>query len=137
MKKSIKKLAYLTLVLAAIIGVALAIHLKDVMGDDKNKGNAQLARIDIRENFSQDDFEKIKSEFKRIDGVTHAYIDPESKRLIFSFNPKTHNSEKIFEEFQKGADCEAALYQASESLAASGCPMNQDGVVGKLTSLFD
>jgi len=137
MKNTIKKLAYLTLVLAAIIGVALAIHLNDVMGDDKNKGNAQLARIDIQGEYSPDEFHQIKSDFNQIDGVTYSYVNPESRRLIFSYNPKTHDSERIFAEFISGRELKAALYQPSETLAASGCPINQDGVLGKLTSLFD
>ncbi len=138
MKRTMKKLIYFTLGLAAILAISLAIHLYDVM-EASPKGNpSQLARIDIQEDFSAEQFAKIKSDFNKIEGVTHAYINPDSKRLIFSFNPQTHKSSEIFTEFAENSSVNSELYIPSKELAASGCPINKDqGVAGKLISLFE
>jgi len=138
MKKTIKNLAFFTLALASVIAISLAIHIYSVMEVKPTGGRTQLGRIDIRENFDVSESDRIKSDLKKVEGVSHAFLNADSKRLIFSFNPRTHTSQKIFRAFSERTRIDAKLYSPSSEVAASGCPMNKDqGVIAQISSLFD
>ncbi|MGB6036937.1 MAG: hypothetical protein WBG42_11765 [Cryomorphaceae bacterium] len=138
MKKTIQKLVYFTLALASIIAISLAIHIYSVMEVKPKAAQTQLGRIDIRESIDASNSEMIKSDLKKVEGVTHTFLNADSKRLIFSFNPKKHSPEEIFEAFSERSRVNAVLYTPSSKLASSGCPINKDqSVLAEISSLFD
>jgi len=138
MKKTIQKLAFFTLALASIIAISLSIHIYSVMESKPQGGHTQLGRIDIRENLDASESGWIKSDIKKVEGVKHAFLNAKSKRLIFSFNPETHSSQKIFRAFSERTRLDAKLYSPSSEVAASGCPIDKDqGILAQINSLFD
>jgi hypothetical protein len=117
-----KKLIYFTLVLIAAIAVSLAFHLQDVKSRASVESTKQLGRIDIAEEYYTQEALNIVSEIKTIPGVTHSFYNPQSRRLIFSFNPQEHDTEEIFQAFKAKTNAKASLYQPSGKLAQSECP---------------
>ena len=80
----------------------------------------------------------MKGILNQIEGVQYSYMNNDSRRLIFSFNPKTHQSEEIFKMFSEDVSHQTKLYQPSSEMASSGCPMNtKEGITGQISSMFD
>ncbi len=132
-----KKLIYFTLAILSVLGVVLALHIYDVTNPDGKTDLRQLARIDITDTISETEASRLRTSINAVDGVSHAYINRDSKRLIFSFNPNTHQSEKIFSELSRSTPHDLKLYQPSAEMAAAGCPaIANGGLTDQIVSWF-
>lgn len=133
-----KKLIYFALAFLSVFSVVLALHIYDVTNPDDKSNLRQLARIDISDDISETEALRLRASINAVDGVSHAYINRDSKRLIFSFNPNTHHSEKIVGELSQNTTHELNLYQPSAEKAAAGCPAIMDGSLSdRIASWFN
>jgi hypothetical protein len=117
-----KKLAYFTLALVSIIALGIAIHIKDVTKNLDERGKKQLARIDLSLENSSIESNEVTRSINQIEAVTHSFYNPISGRLIFSFNPQTHNPEEIYRTFLQNTSWQASLYKPDGKLVESACP---------------
>jgi hypothetical protein len=124
-KRTWKRIA-LTVPGVFILGViVLAIHIYTVTRPRVDASTRIMARIDIKQDISAADADKITAWLYQQKGVDHVLVNPRSDIAIFSYAPVQNNATAIVNRFKKEMSYKADRYLPSADEMSSGCPVGR------------
>ncbi|ACU62535.1 hypothetical protein [Chitinophaga pinensis] len=117
--------------------VVLAVHIYMVTRPKPPGANTRImARIDIRQDISQQDADKISAWLYQQKGVDRVMVNPATAIVVFTFFPVKTNAGNIVSDFQTTFHYPAQRYVPSEEEMKSGCPAMAQSFTAKLSGVF-
>lgn len=141
---SIQKM--LKIAVGAILGGAfllfaiLIVHIAVMVKGRKSLENPtiQMARVDFQRSLNASEIKEIERNVKSQNGVKDIYYNPAAKILIYSFDAKINNAQKIYDVAIKSSGYKAHRFTFTKNEEANGCPaMDNHSVYGKLTNMVE
>lgn len=97
----------------------------------------QMARADFSQPVDSSDAIKIENEVKSLNGVKSVYFNLKDYILIYTFDNRVNNAQKIYDHAIRNSGFSAIRYVVSGSELSKGCPvMNDHSFYGKLTTII-
>lgn len=121
--KKILKIAAISLSVAAVLFVALIIHLGMVIKDKQVEPDGrQLSRIDFIQKVDSAEAGKIRSFVAHLDGVESTFFNVKDGILVYTYSLQKQNSQSVYEQLMRSGNYKAKRFVVSEEQAATGCP---------------
>ncbi|CAN5396032.1 hypothetical protein BH11BAC5_BH11BAC5_41160 [soil metagenome] len=121
------------LVLVLVLGVHIYIVTRPKAPDEHTK---IMARIDIKENISKQQADKIAGWMNVQKGIDHVFINPATHILVFTFYPVKTSATQIEHDFKNNFNLAAARYMPSEEEMKNGCPVASTSSTYKAVTFF-
>lgn len=121
--KKIKKIALWTAGTLLLLTVVLSAHIYYVYRPKADKYTKVMARIDIRQQLTQGDSDKIAAWMYHQQGIDHVLVNPQTNIVIFTFYPLKTTGDKITGDFKKAFAYPAERFKPSQQSLNSGCPV--------------
>ena len=138
--KLIKKVAISIGLLSLILIVVLGVHIYMVTRPRPIDPNAiVMARIDMHEDISQADADKIVAYMNEQPCVNHTYVNPNSDIVVFTFFPAQAKGDDIVKKFKADLHYQNAVrFMPTAAQMKGGCPAGygSGSMSSKLLSLF-
>jgi hypothetical protein len=136
-KKMIKRFLIGTGTVLLLLVMVLAIHIYVVTRPKAPDAHTRImARIDIRQDITRDDADKITAWLYQQKGIDHVLCNPQSDIVVFTFFPIKTSADKIVKDFKSSLPYKAERYMPSESEMKSGCPVASTSFSYKVYSFF-
>lgn len=117
--------------------VTLAVHIYMVTRPKPPGANTRImARIDIREDISQQDADKISGWLYQQEGIDRVMINPATKIVVFTFFPVKTNADRIVNSFQTALHYSSKRYMPGAEEMQNGCPAMAQSFTARLTGVF-
>ena len=136
-RKLYKKIALYTSVAFLLLVVVLAVHIYIVTRPKAPDANTRaMARIDIRQNISRADADRITAWLYTQNGIDHVLCNPESSIVVFTFAPVKTNASLVVSNFKSVLGYRAERYMPSAEELQSGCPVSPKSTTFKVYNYF-
>ena len=123
MKKKIWKTVIISLAVTLILFVVLCIHIYVMMKPKPaDASTIAMARIDVQQNLSKQDGDKIAAWLYTQKGVQHVLCNPQTKKVIFSFYPVQVSADNLTAALSSSLHYKAMRYKPSENDLMKSCP---------------
>ncbi|QHS63788.1 hypothetical protein [Chitinophaga agri] len=117
--------------------VMLAVHIYMVTRPKPPGANTRImARIDIREDITQQDADKISGWLYKQEGVDRVMINPVTNIVVFTYFPVKTDATRIVTSFQAAFPYSSKRYMPSREEMQQGCPAMAQTFTAKLTGVF-
>jgi len=140
MKRKIIKWSIIVTSVAAILFLALGVHLYYVTDNFYQEQRAlpqlQLGRIDFQQPVDSATAKIIQAKVKSIPGVQKTYFNIADKILVYSFYNTAQNAENIFASFNQTNNIPATRYVVAEADKTKGCPAMSDEAQSGLILIY-
>ena len=135
--KLFKRIAITTGATFAILCIILGVHIYIVTRPQPIDPKAiVMARIDMHEDISQIDADKIVAYMNTQACVNHTYVNPTSDIVVFTFFPAQAQGDDIVRKFKSDLHYEHAVrFMPTAAQLKGGCPAGY-GSGGSLSSKF-
>ncbi len=136
-KKAIRKTVIISLSTLAFLFIVLCVHIYIVTRPKPiDQYSRVMARIDINQQISQADADKIQTWLYEEKGVDHVLVNAKTKIVVFTFFPIKTSGDKIVSDFKAALPYKnATRYVPTEAEMQSGCPMSSPST-DKLTAFI-
>jgi len=138
MRKSlIKKILLYTGLFLVFATIVLSVHIYVVTRPKAPTEHTRImARLDIKQNITQDDAAKITAWLYLQKGIDHVLVNPQSRIVVFTYYPVKTNADVITANFTSNLNYKAIRVIATKDDLASGCPVSNTSVTYKLYNFF-
>lgn len=134
-KKYRKKTAIYSASVLGILILILCVHIYLVTRPKAPDASTRImARIDIKQDISKADAEKITEWMYRQKGVDHVLCNPESGIVVFTYAPLQANADKLVAAFKTNFHLPAERIVPTEAEMKSGCPVASGSISYKAYS---
>lgn len=120
--KKLKKYFLISIAVTAGLVIVLITHIWWVTRPAANEQTIAMARIDIKNNLTEQDASRIATWLDQQNGVDRVLCNTKSRTVVFSFYPVKADADKIAENFANTFHWDATRYLPSEQEMAQGCP---------------
>lgn len=123
-KKLLKKILIAAGSVFLLLSVVLVIHIYQVTRPKVLDANAiAMARIDFKQDISQEDAAIITTWFNKQTGVQRFTCNTQNRNAVFTFFPAKMDASKTVETFVKELHYNAVRYMPSKDDMMKGCPV--------------
>lgn len=123
-KKLLKRITAVVGLTLALFTIVLVIHIYKVTNKKITDPQAiALARIDFKQQFSEQEAFKFKSWFAQQPGIYKASFTPENNNGIIAYYPTKANPNNLIQNFLKTFKLQANRYMPSKEDMMKGCPV--------------
>jgi hypothetical protein len=136
MKKSIKKTLLYSFATLMLLVAVLAVHIYFVYKPAPDQFTRVMARIDIKQQISQDDANKISAWMFHQKGVDHVLVNPQSNIVIFTFAPVKTNGNLIVKNFKTAFNFKAERFMPTADNLKHSCPVAASSYTYKVYKLI-
>ena len=123
MKKTIKKILLYGLSTFLFLVVVLAVHIYYVYRPAPDSSTRVMARIDIKQQITQDEANKITSWMSHQNGIDHVLVNPQTNIVVFTFFPVKTTGDQITKDFKASFGLKAERFIPSGEQLKSSCPV--------------
>lgn len=137
-RKMIKKILVGAASVCTLLVVVLCIHIYIVTRPKPADPKAlAMARIDFKQDITQDDADKITTWLYQQKGVDHVLCNAATNIAVFTFHPALVKADDIVSNFKTATDYKASRFVPSAEDMQKGCPaMATNTFSGKVYSFF-
>jgi hypothetical protein len=136
-KKNVKQILLWAGGISCCLLLTLAVHIYMVTRHKPPAANTRImARIDIKQDISQPDADKISAWLYKQDGVDRVMINPQTNIVLFTFFPVKTSAGKVVGDFAAAFTYPAQRYMPSEQEMKNGCPAMAQSFSAKLSGVF-
>ncbi|HWB23988.1 MAG TPA: hypothetical protein VG738_00845 [Chitinophagaceae bacterium] len=123
-KRTVKKILKWTGISFLSLVAILALHIYIVTRPKAPDAHTRImARIDIKQEVSNDEQAKITTWMYQQKGIDHVLYNPASKILVFTYYPVKTNANTIADNFTSAFGLKAERVVPTEEEMQSGCPV--------------
>lgn len=136
---NIKRITKILLACAGVVvvlTVALVIHIAVVSRPKADDTTVALARIDFKQNISQQDADRITSWLSQQPGVDHVLCNASTETAVFSFYPVKASADRIAADLRAQLHYNGVRYVPDQKALTSGCPVSNHSLSYKIYSLI-
>lgn len=134
-KKYWKKIAIYSASVLGILILILCVHIYLVTRPKAPDASTRImARIDIKQDISKADAEKITEWMYQQKGVDHVLCNPESDIVVFTYAPLLANADKLVTAFKANFHLPAERIVPTEAEMKNGCPVASSSISYKAFS---
>lgn len=117
--------------------LVLGVHIYMVTRPKAPDAHTQImARIDIKENISKEQADKIAAWMNQQNGIDHVFINAATRIVVFSFYPVKTSASKLVHDFKASFNIPADRYMPSEEEMKNGCPVASTSSTYKAVTFF-
>lgn len=123
-KKIFKRILLATGALLVILSTVLAVHIYKVTRPAKaDASTISMARIDFKQEITNEDAAKITNWFMQQKGVSQFKCSPENKNAVFTFYPVKVDATALVATFSNELHYNAVRFAPSKADMMKGCPV--------------
>jgi hypothetical protein len=121
--KTIKKVLLYTLGVFTLLVMVLALHIYLVYRPKAPDAYSKImARIDIKQQLTQNDANKIAAWMYHQKGIDHVLVNPQTNIVVFTFFPIKTTGNQIVDHFKAAFPYKADRFMPSAADLKNGCP---------------
>jgi hypothetical protein len=136
MKKTIKKILLYGSATFLFLVFVLAVHIYFVYRPAPDANTRVMARIDIKQQITGDDANKISAWLYHQKGIDHVLVNPQTNIVIFTFYPVKTTGDKIAKDFKSNFSFKAERILPNEANLKNGCPVAASSYTYKFYKLI-
>jgi len=123
MKKAIKKILLYGISTFLFLVVVLAIHIYYVYRPAPDASTKVMARIDIKQQITLDEANKITSWMIHQKGIDHVLVNPQTNIIVFTFFSVKTTGAQITKDFKANFPLNAERFMPNGEQLKSSCPV--------------
>ncbi len=101
------------------------------------KANLQLSRIDFSDTLTANQAKAIRASLAEIEGVQHAFVNPDAGTLVYSHYPAVVSAEKVHAQLSAAVPQPMQRHRVDAAALASGCPVTgEKGIMRRMTNFW-
>ena len=109
------KIAAISLSIAAVLFVALIIHLAMVIKDKQvEPDDRQLSRIDFTQKVDSAEAGKIRSFVAHLDGIESTFFNVKDGILVYTYSLQKQNSQGVYDQLMRSGNYKAKRFTVSQ-----------------------
>jgi hypothetical protein len=136
-KKVIKKFLIGTGSVLLLLILVLAVHIYLATRPKAPDADTRImARIDVKQDITQDDANKITAWLYQQKGIDHVLVNPKTDIVIFTFFPITTSAGQIVKDFNASLPYKGQRYLPTAEEMTTGCPVASTSVSYKVYHFF-
>ena len=121
----VKKILIWSASVFSVLLLVLAVHIYMVTRPKAPDAYTRImARIDIKQQISASDAQKITAWMYQQKGIDHVLCNSESAILVFTFSPLQTNADKVLTDFRSDLHLPAYRVVPTAAEMKSGCPVS-------------
>lgn len=136
MKKTIKKTLLYGGGTFLFLVLVLAVHIYFVYRPAPDANTRVMARIDVKQQLTQDDANNITTWLYHQKGIDHVLVNPQTNIVIFTFYPVKTTGNQIVDNFKSNFSFKAERIVANEENLKSSCPVAASSYTYKFYKLI-
>lgn len=121
--KKIKKILFYSLSALLFLVLVLGVHIYMVYRPKVTPYTRVMARIDIKQQITQDDANKISAWMVHEKGVDHVLVNPETNIVVFTFYPIKNSGTQIVKDFKANFNYKADRFMPTADNLKRSCPV--------------
>ncbi|HEY8928211.1 MAG TPA: hypothetical protein VIM55_03410 [Mucilaginibacter sp.] len=121
--KTLKKVLLYSLGTLLLLLAVLAAHIYYVYRPKADASTKVMARMDIKQQLTQEDVNKITAWMYHQKGIDHVLVSPESNIVIFTFYPVKTTGDQIVKDFKANFSFPAERFKPTAENLKSSCPV--------------
>jgi hypothetical protein len=122
--QNLKRILRFLLVLVVGLTISLVIHLFLIKQVKANQKVFAMGRIDFNEPNPNENLSDVRDYTASIKGISNAIYNSNERVLVFMYEPKIIDANKVLNEVKLHSKTEATRYLSTENDLKSGCPVN-------------
>ena len=135
-KKVIKKILLYSLAVFVLLVAVLAAHIYYYYRPAPDATTRVMARIDIKQQISQNDANQIAAFLYHQKGIDHVLVNPQSNIVIFTFFPVKTSGDQIVSAFKSHFNYKADRFIPTQASLNSSCPVAASSFTYKIYKLI-
>ena len=136
MKKTIKKILLYSLGTFLFLVIVLAVHIYYVYRPAPDASTRVMARIDIKQQITQEDANKITAWMYHQKGIDHVLVNPQTNIVVFTFYPVKTTGDQITKDFKASFAFKADRFKPTSENLKSSCPVAANSLTYKAYKLI-
>jgi hypothetical protein len=135
--KLAKKILLGTTSVVLFLAIVLSIHIYIVTRPKVDASTKVMARIDLKQDISQADANKIAAWMYQQKGIDHVLVNPQNDIVIFTFYPLKTTTSQVVSDFKSTFNyTKAARFMPSEDQLKGSCPVASTSITYKVYNFF-
>jgi hypothetical protein len=135
--KLLKKIVWFTASFLLLMIVVLGAHIYIMTRPKAPTASTRImARIDFKQDITNDDASKITSWLYQQKGVDHVLCNATSNIAVFTFYPVKANADNIISNLKSNLNYKAQRFMPSEKDLQNGCPVAAVSLTYKIVNFF-
>ena len=136
-KRTWKRISLGVLSVFGLLVIVLCLHIYIVTRPKPIDANTRaMARIDIRQDITQTDADKIAAWLCRQQGVDHVLVNPQSDIAVFTFFPIKTTANRVVSDLKAQLPYKAERFIPTEEAMQGGCPAASTSTTYKVYRFF-
>ena len=136
MKKTIKKILLYGSATFLFLVLVLAVHIYLVYRPAPDANTRVMARIDIKQQITQNDANSIAAWLYHQKGIDHVLVNPQTNIVIFTFFPVKTSGNQIVNNFKSAFSFKAERFMPTAENLKNSCPMSSSSYTYKIYKLI-
>lgn len=136
MKKTIKKILLFGAATFLFLVFVLAVHIYFVYRPAPDASTRAMARIDLKQQITQTDANRISAWMYHQKGIDHVLVNPQTNIVVFTFFPVKTTGDKIANDFKARFALKSARFFPTGEQLKSGCPVASTSYTYKMYKLI-
>lgn len=135
-RKTIKKILLYTFSIFTFLVLVLGVHIYMVYRPKVTADTRVMARIDIKQQISQNDANKISAWMVHEKGIDHVLVNPQTSIVVFTFYPIKNSGNQIVRDFKANFNYKADRFMPSAENLKHSCPVAASSYTYKIYKLI-
>jgi len=136
-KRTWRRIALGVLSTFLLLVAVLAVHIYMVTRPKAPDANTRImARIDIKQDISQQDAGRIATWMYQQKGMDHVLVNPQRDIVVFTFFPIITSASRIMNDFRADLPYKAERFLPTADQMRAGCPLAVSSPAHKVLSFF-
>ncbi len=136
-KITFKTIATAVASVTLVLTIVLCVHIYIVTRPGKAAEEPRvMARIDFKQDISQEDADKIAAWLYAQKGVDHVLCNAGSNIAVFTFSPKLNDANVIVADLKSATSYKAERFMPSEQEMMAGCPVAAGSITSRVYNFF-
>lgn len=117
-----------------LLAVALVVHIVMVTRPKADASTVAMARIDFKQDMSQQDADKVTAWLSHQPGVDHVLFNAQTETAVFSFYPVRASADQIAADLRSQLHYNGVRYMPDQKALKGGCPVSDHSLSYKIYS---
>lgn len=130
----IKRILLATGGITLLLAVALVVHIVMVSRPKADASTVAMARIDFKQDISQQDADRISAWLSQQQGVDHVLCNAQTETAVFTFYPVRVSADQLAADLRAQLHYNGVRYVPDQKAIMSGCPVGNHSLSYKVYS---
>ncbi len=117
-----------------LLAVTLVIHIMIVSRPKADASTLAMARIDFKQDLSQQDADKVTTWLSHQPGVEHVLCNAQTETAVFTFYPVRASADQIAAALRAQLHYNGVRYMPDQKALKGGCPVSDHSLSYKIYS---